>query len=87
MQNRVVLDIGVMPDRDAINVPARHSAIPNARIIADCYMSKYCSAFGDEHTFPEGGFLSKKSDELFFEFIHKFTVYSKRQIGNSFKGL
>jgi hypothetical protein len=76
-----------MPDRNPIDISSRHRTIPHARIIADRHMSKYHRAFGDEHTFPEGGFLSKKSHELFFQFIHKFAVYSKRQIGNSFKGL
>ena len=60
VQHGVVLDIGVVPDDDAVDVAAQHGVIPDAGMRPERDIPNDDSGFGDVHAFAELRFLASK---------------------------
>ena len=71
VQHGIVLDIRVVADDDAVDVAAKHRAIPHAGMRAECDIADDSGSFGDENIFTELRRLAEKPIKLLCEFVHE----------------
>ena len=70
VQHRVVLDVGVMPDDDAVDVATQHRVIPNAGVIAERHVAHDHRRARDIHAATERRFFAEERVELLSEITH-----------------
>lgn len=63
----VVLDIGMMADHDAVDVPAQHRAKPNARLLADLGVADYRRVLSQKYTRAD----VRSLPQIFLDVRHK----------------
>src|SRR5262245_19225419 len=72
MQHRVVLNVRVVPDRDAVDVAPNDGVVPDARIISQSNVAEHNRSFCDVHAFAEFRLSAEESVQLSFELIHRW---------------
>ena len=66
MQDRVVLDVRVVADGDAVDVAPQHRVAPDAGIITQGHIAQHHRALGDIDAFAKGRLLEQERVELLF---------------------
>src|SRR6266567_5961536 len=70
MQNRIVLNVGVIADNNAVNVASEHCVVPNARTIAQSHIPQNDCARGDVNASTERRLSAQEFVQLLVEFVH-----------------
>ena len=67
VQHGVVLNVGMVPDNDAVDIAAQDCTVPYARMRAERYIADDSGGFGDEDAFAK---LRRFSKELIKLLVH-----------------
>src|SRR5690349_656821 len=70
VQHRIVLNIGVMPDDNPVDIAAQNGVIPNAGKVAQSNISYDNCAPRDKDALPKARLLAQKSIKLLFKRMH-----------------
>jgi len=82
MQHRIVLDVRMMANHDAVDVAAQNDVVPNARMVADLHVAKNDGGLSEVNAPAESWFLPEEGVQLFFQFTHGLVVPIRRGLKN-----
>ena len=84
MQHRVVLNVAMVADDDAIDVTPQHRAIPDAAVRAQRHVADHGGGLGDKNFFAQLRLAAEKGVELRIKFGHakslRETPFSNHEI-------
>jgi len=75
MKHAPILNVGMMPHDDAVDVGAQDRVVPNAGEIAEGDIAKDHRARGDENVSPEARLASQELFELLCDISHKRNTF------------
>src|SRR5712672_930086 len=79
MNHRIVLDVAVIADLNAIDVSPHHGIVPDAGVIAQSHIAQHDRAARDVNSFPKSGLFTQIRLKLLLRFVHAYQFSCGRQ--------